>query len=392
VPDRFFASPAGELDLRRVPESRLPLQAWDQADQLLIDLAVRSDDNDLAIGQDEVLLIVGDGFGSLTCALGRFDPVVCIESAAGREALTLNLVANGLDEVEAISMLDLDDVERGSIDVVLMKVPKSVSELRDVLHRLRPTLARGARVIAAGMDKHLPGSVEEELSQMIGPSTRFRATGRARHFAAFFDPDLEGQSPWPVTWKAHGSTLVNHGGGFSPAKLDLGTDFLLNTVSNFAEFATDKTSVRVVDLGSGNGVVGLRLARDFSAAGATVEVTAIDDSALAVDATRRSWDATSTGLGATLRVHHAHRMVEVIEPESVDLVVVNPPFHVDRAISDETAWSMFIDAHHTLVAGGALIGVGNRHLAYHAKLAKIFGGAEPLGSNKRFVVHVARRA
>jgi len=388
-----FAAPGGELLLRRVPDSRLPLRAWDRADELLIQIGEGVHDEAFAIGADDSVAIIGDGFGALTCSLRRFDPVVCIESAAGREALGRNLANNGLQDIEACSVLDLGEVEPGSINVALVKIPKSISGLRDALERLRPALAVGSRVIAAGMDKHLPGGVEEILAECIGPSERFRATGRARHFAAVLDPELDVESAGPVTWKAHGATLVNHGGGFSPTKLDVGTDFLLNSIGDFAPFGEriDVGPSRVVDLGSGNGVIGLRVAHDLVKAGFGVEVTAIDDSALAVDATKLSWRATTVGSDVSLQVHHAYRMAEVVQARSVDLIVVNPPFHVDRTISDETAWSMFVDAHRALVEGGALVVVGNRHLAYHAKLAKIFGGVEAVASNKRFVVHVARR-
>ena len=47
---------------------------------------------------------------------------------------------------------------------------------------------------------------------------------------------------------------------------------------------------------------------------------------------------------------------------------------------------MFVDAHKVLRPGGHLVVVGNRHLAHHAKLKKIFGGVNNLGSNAKFVV------
>ncbi len=392
-----FAAPNGELVLQRIPVStKSPLRAWDRADLLIAQLVDGEHGGFGLVGDEDSLLIVGDGFGALTCALRSHDPVVCMESAAGREALDLNLQANDLDRLAPMSILELTDGEHGQFDVVIMKIPKSISELRDALFRIRPLLARDARVIAAGMDKHIPESVEQVLEEVIGPARRALATGRARHFEATFDSFQKvGDNPWPATWRAHGATLTNHGGGFSPGTIDSGTNFLLRTVGNFAghiDPAPETSPVRIVDLGCGNGIVGLSAAADIAAEFGAVEVLAVDDSALAIDATRRSWEATEVDPKASLKTKHAHRLAEVVDAASVDLVLVNPPFHVDTAIGDETAWSMFVDAHRTLVDGGVLIVVGNRHLAYHAKLAKIFGDVEVLGANNRFVVHAVRRS
>lgn len=395
--DDVFRTPAGEFVVWRVPESQnSPLRAWDRADLLLVELTAGEHGGFGTCATDTSLLIVGDSFGALTCALRGRNPKVCVESAAGREALANNLHANGLEKLEAVSMLALGDAPAAGdrFDVLLLKIPKSLAELRDGLHRIRPLLAPGARVIAAGMDKHIPDAVEQVLERIIGPTTRCLATGRARHFETTYDPKLKvGKNPWPVTWRAYGSTLVNHGGGFSPSTLDSGTNFLLRTVENFARFIESPSNAptRIVDLGCGNGIVGLSAAADVAAEFGATELVAVDDSALAIDATKRSWEATGARPEMTLSTRHAYRLAQVVDAASVDMVVVNPPFHINAVIGDETAWSMFVDAHRVLVDAGVLIVVGNRHLAYHAKLAKIFGDVEVLGSNNRFVVHLARR-
>jgi 23S rRNA (guanine1835-N2)-methyltransferase len=54
-------------------------------------------------------------------------------------------------------------------------------------------------------------------------------------------------------------------------------------------------------------------------------------------------------------------------------VLNNPPFHENHAIGDATAWQMFTESRDWLQPGGELWVVGNRHLAYHAKLKRRFG-------------------
>ena len=75
-----------------------------------------------------------------------------------------------------------------------------------------------------------------------------------------------------------------------------------------------------------------------------------------------------------------------ISNDSVDLVLNNPPFHQQTSVGDTIAWQMFIDARKALKTSGELWVVGNRHLAYRAKLKKIFGNCEQVASNTKFVL------
>lgn len=386
-------APQGSFGLARVPRAgKRPLRAWDAADEyLLTDLAELFEDGQLP--DSPTTLIVGDSFGALSCALAGLSPVVMTESAAGRQAISENLERNGRPSVEFASMTDpiaTDTV----FDLVVFKVPKSTAQLVDLLHRIRPHMATNTVILGAAMAKHIVPSVIDALEAIIGPTTTSLAVKKARLLSVSVEPaGTSMPNPWPKQWKAHGLTLTNHGGGFSPNKLDAGTGLLLDAVRAIDEPITkgfdreSSESFSLVDLGCGNGVIGLRLARLLTAAGIPSHVSAIDDSALAIAAAEQSWQAS--GLpedSVSVSFHHAHRLANVVEPASVDLVVVNPPFHDDRVLGDETAWSMFVDAHKALRPGGRLIVVGNRHLAYHAKLKKIFGGVDNVASNAKFVV------
>ncbi len=72
-------------------------------------------------------------------------------------------------------------------------------------------------------------------------------------------------------------------------------------------------------------------------------------------------------------------------------MLCNPPFHQQNAVTDHIAWQMFNDAKKVLRPGGELRIVGNRHLDYHEKLKRLFGGSKLLGSNKKFVVLSAKK-
>lgn len=364
---------AGTLELRTEPHRpNRPLRAWDAADEYVI----------AETPPALAMAVVGDRHGALTCAFAEVDPVPIIESHASRSALHINRAHNGLSGAEPISVLEASDVVAAeSLELAIVRIPKSTNELTDVLHRLRPLLRPDAIVVGASMVKHLPDSASTVFASIIGPTSLSRARKKARLLTAHVDPALVvGAHEWPRHWKSHGCTLVNHGGGFSPERLDAGTDVFL---THLHEILGDEGGVdRIVDLGCGNGVVGLVAAKGHQGAG----IVAIDDSALAVAATEDSWQATMPEQLARLETHHAHRMIGVVDAASVDAVLINPPFHDDRVVGDDTAWSMFVDAHKVLRPGGVIGVVGNRHLAYHAKLKKIFGNVETVAANKRFVV------
>jgi len=144
-----------------------------------------------------------------------------------------------------------------------------------------------------------------------------------------------------------------------------------------------------VDLGCGTGIVGSVLAR----ADPEVHVTFLDESRLAV----ASAQATATGalgpdeVGRRARFAWSDGLDDLAEgvpiaDHSVDLVALNPPFHRDHSVGDATAWRMFRQARRALRPGGQLLVVGNRHLAHHAKVRRLFGACEVLGSDPRFVV------
>lgn len=382
-------SPFGEFALARVPErKKQPLRAWDAADEYVLNHFAAE-----PIAEGSSVVLVGDAFGALASALREHNPVIVNESAAGAEAIAANLGRNSLPYLEAYSILDLETLT-DPIAVVVVKIPKSGSELIDILHRLRPHVHADTRIIGAAMAKHIHTSTLESFESIIGPTKTSLAEKKARLIFSTFDYALTpGSNPWPAVWSTHGVTTTNHGGGFSPSGLDIGTRFLLDSIPTFAHLVPETGEpVRVVDLGCGNGIIGLRAALHLTAAKANFLIDAVDDSALALAAAEDSWEATLPGVAEErVAFRHHHRLIEVVEKRSVDLVVVNPPFHEDRVVGDHTAWDMFTDAHKVLRPGGSLVVVGNRHLAYHAKLKKVFGMVDTMASNKKFVLLQARR-
>ena len=369
--DRILDVPQGSFELHRYPErARSTLRAWDAADAY----ALRWLAEDYSGAGSAA--IINDGFGALAAGLAPTDPTVITDTTSSRIGVEQNLARNGLQSARVFHEVSQLPEE---LDLVVLKVQKSLGGLEDQLYDLRPKLAAETVILGAGMVRQIHTSTLTLFEQIIGPTTTSLAQQKARLIHAQFDPDLEpAENPWPLTWRHDGLTVVNRGGVFSASSVDIGTRFLL-------EHLPEDLRGSVVDLGCGNGILGTAVARPTD----NVQVTFLDTSARALDSARRTWAANHGDRPA--RFEQADRMVNAVERQSVDLVLNNPPFHDERAVGDATAWDMFVDSHAVLRPGGELRVVANRQLGHHARLRKIFGNCETVATNRKFVVLCAHR-
>lgn len=380
-------TPWGSLTLARHPApADDPLRAFDAADAMVL-AHLDTEGVDLA-GQ---VVVLGDAWGALGTALAARSagsaaagprPIVVTDSHRSGRALTENLVRNDLDPalVEVRSPLDpLPD----RIDVGLVRLPKAIDRLEQLLRQARPGLHAGTTVVGAAMARHVHTSGLDLFTALVGPTRTTRSVRKARLVLAEVDPDLDpGPSPWPRTTVLgpSGEAVVEHSGVFSAGRLDPGTRLLLDTLPE------PGLHHEVVDLGCGSGIVGLVVARRDPGA----RVSFVDDSTLAVASAQATFRA-GMGEDREARFVVGDGLLDPAEgdppaPGSVDLVLVNPPFHRDHSVGDATAWQMFSEAERVLRPGGELRVVGNRHLAYHAKLNRLFGNSTVVASDPRFVV------
>ena len=207
--------------------------------------------------------------------------------------------------------------------------------------------------------------------------------GRKKARLAFtrFDPNLEVKDRAPRSGyevKDFDLDLLGGGNVFSGRRLDLGTRVLLDHLP-----ATEEP-VRIADLGCGNGVLALALARSCPNA----SILGIDESYQAVDCARRNAVRAclaSEDNDGRVSFEVADGLVDV-PPASLDLIVCNPPFHQGQSRGDQIAWELFRQSRMALAPGGKLYVVGNRHLGYHLKLRRLFLRCESLAAHPKFVV------
>lgn len=369
-------SPQGTFQLARYPvRKKETLRAWDAADEYLLNhFAEQAPDS------NSQLLIINDQFGALSTALSAYQPTMQSDSWLSHQGTLHNLKQNALPE-EAVQRLSSLETPSQSPDIVLIKVPKSLSMLEEQLYRLRPLLNENTQIIAAGMAKHIHTSTLKLFEKLIGQTHTSLAVKKAR--LIFSRPDMTltpPDSPYPISLRLENCgfnhphfELNNHGGVFSREKLDIGTRFFLQ---NLPETLNGS---RIIDLGCGNGVVGLMAAERFPDA----ELTFVDESFMAVDSARINFQQAFPDREATFT---ATDCLAGIEKNSTDLILNNPPFHQNNVVGDFIAQQMFRESKQVLNQGGELWVIGNRHLGYHVALKRLFGNCVTVTSNKKFVI------
>jgi len=368
--------PQGEFELERNPPDPR-LQAWDAADEFLLKHL-----HDLQpLARQDRVLILNDAFGALAVALAEHEVFSWNDSCLAQQALRHNLGLNGYQcsQVRTNSGVDLPTVD---VDCVLIKVPKTLALLEHQLYALRPRLHHGSRVFGAGMARNIHSTTLRLFESILGPTATTRAVRKSRLILVERDQALnEGQSPYPDAYDLEVDRpyrILNHASLFSRDRLDPGSRLLLENMP------VDPRYRNIVDLGCGNGVIGI-IAAAFNPA---AELLFRDESYMAVASAEANFRA-AFGNSPRARFEVADCLAEV-PGRSQDLVLINPPFHQQHSVGDAIAWRMLKDARRVLRSGGELRLVGNRHLAYHAKLKKLFGNCETIASSKKFVVLAAR--
>jgi 16S rRNA (guanine1207-N2)-methyltransferase len=259
---------------------------------------------------------------------------------------------------------------------VLVRVTKTLGLLEDELIRLRPHLKPETRIVGCGMVKQIHNSTLELFERIIGSTKTSLARKKARLIFTAPDESLRcPPSPYPVVYTLEGTeySVVNHANVFSRDSLDIGTRLLLKHIPSNSDYKD------IIDLGCGNGVIGLIAAEQNLQA----MVHFVDESAMAVASARETFH----GSGLKNAVHFVQGDgLTGFKAGSADLILCNPPFHQGSVVGDEIAWRMFNQARKVLRNGGELRVIGNRHLNYHVKLKRLFGNVQQVAADRKFVV------
>lgn len=374
-----FCTAFGEFELSRCSRSNTPkeqnLQPWDAADALLLEHLAEHPP-----GADQRLLIVNDQYGALATALSHLRLDFCTDSHLSQQAAQHNLQTNQKSDAQVTWHTSLDEVS-GTVDYVLLKLPKSLALLEDQLYRYRALCTSDTVVIAAGMVKYLGPGVFKLFEKILGTTHTSLAKKKARLIFCAPQPQSWTQSsPYPSSYVLENTayTLENHANVFSRESLDVGTRFFIEQLPLLEH------PVSIADLGCGNGVVGLLVGSKLPGDNSQhVALDFYDESFMALASAQRNMARNLPGSNSRFIADDG---MSSAEPGSYDYIFCNPPFHQHNVVGDFVALQMFKDAKSALKQGGAFWLVGNRHLGYGEQIKRLFGNAVVIATNQKFVV------
>lgn len=374
--DTLFHSPCGAIHLeRRPPTPHQPLQAWDAADEYLLELAAR-----IATAPQKTL-VINDAFGALAVALRDRQPHSWGDSRTAFLALADNLALNGASK-DQVAIQPATAAPNGHYDLVLWRIPKSIALFEQQAARLRASIGKDTLVLAGGMIKHLPQQTVDILRRLGGVDI-LHAQKKARLFRVMPDttlPEPAAPDEKPLRIPEYQLELDGDANVFARDKFDIGARFFLEQLAQLP------SAGRIADLGCGNGVLGIVAQRLQPRA----SLCFFDESYQAIAAAESNYRRN---------VQHPIKTPRFIvddclshyQDEPFDLILCNPPFHQSHVVGDQIAWRMFAHSARHLRANGELWIVGNRHLHYPAKLKRLFGHVRQIAANPKFVVLAARK-
>jgi 23S rRNA (guanine1835-N2)-methyltransferase len=364
APGSVLVCSYGEFNLQRYPSRRQEaLLPWCAADSLLLEACAAEGE----AGANT--LVVNDEHGALATAL--LPAASWTDSALAAIALARNLERNQRPAVPVIWSVDPPP----GCPLTLIRVPKHLPYFEYQLALLAQAVPAGARILAAGMDKHLSPRTAELLETVIGPTTRHRGQRKARLFSATRDPARQRAVPAPMTYYCEelGATLQALANVFSADHADIGSRFLLSQLHRLAP------AQRTIDLACGNGIIGLA-ALD---AGLTRELLYCDESAMALHSARLNTGQLYPQHLARCEYHHGDGLLGYHGPEA-ELVLCNPPFHQQHVVDDHIGRRLLRQVKGALGPGGRLCLVANRHLNYGPTLRRQFRRTGVMASNRKF--------
>lgn len=417
-----FESSLGSYQVQRLPlRTKQPLQAWDAADELLLNtLAQEHPENltDLTNNTDKQtsgLLLINDQFGALATALYQHTPHCWSDSSISHEASEFNLQENFADQQndedgDTLNYKAIKSTEalQGSYSIVLIKIPKTLALLEQQLSTLSLHISADTLIIAAGMTKHIHNSTLALFEKYIGTTKTSRATKKARLIFPQYDKSknvLDKQNPLIESryfCDQLNAELTSYANGFSRERLDIGARAMLQAL----ERNVVPSANNIADLCTGNGVLGLYALKKLIAQKAftsesesnntegshskndNLTMSFIDESYMAIAAAQSNFDSlTQTEIDSNIQGYFiAQDGIRAKKQNRYDWIICNPPFHIGTSTDTSVAKRMFQQSFQALQVNGQLWVVANRHLDYADTIQDLFKNHQILLSNSKFIV------
>jgi len=262
-------------------------------------------------------------------------------------------------------------------NVVLVRLPKSLDSLDRIARHIASFADPNVVVFSGARLKYMTRGMNDVLAESFDRLDVSLARQKSRVLVSRSPREVSLAGP-RRTWQAELGLWVGAVGGvFAASSLDIGTRAMLDAWTKLPPYQV------AADLGCGSGILAAELKRRSPSA----RVIATDISADAVASARETMAANE------LDVEVLQGAALASQPDgSLDLVVLNPPFHDGGAVTTDIALALFEDAARALRPGGQLWTVWNSHLAYRPVLTRLVGPTEQVARGPKFTVTASTKA
>ena len=336
------------------------LRPWSAADEYLLQATNSLENTPNHLG------IYNDRFGFLGSHLHSINTTIILTNKSQKKAIESNFTANNIPLPNFSYPLSSLDNE---IDFALVKIPKSVERFQLFLEHITHNSINKITVVCAFMTRHFSPRLLEVAQEYFEVVEQSKAIKKARLLTLT-------NKKKPIKKEIITSIVYNNQvykqylGGFSASHIDYATQFFLDHLQ------IKKTDKRILDLGSGNGVIGNEIYKQFPNA----EIHLLDDSYLAVSSAELNIQGENIH-------HHINNELSIFDNDTFDLIVTNPPFHFEYEINIQISLELFKECFRCLKEGGNLQIVANKHLNYKVHLDPLFSSVQILAENHKFIVY-----
>jgi len=307
---------------------------------------------------------------------GSWPGLVCHQTfapdAAALERLRLRMLTDDLDTATQ------------KFPLVLILPPRQRDEARALLARALRLTERGGRIVACMSNDEGARSGEADLERIVGPLTTltknkcrvfWSAPLDQPHDDALVEEWLRLDAVRPIA----DGRFVSRPGVFAWDRIDVASQLL-------AEHLPSDLAGRAADLGAGFGYLSVELLQRCA------RIAALD----LYEAERRALDLARRNLAALesrAAIRYCWHDVTAGLTDRYDVIVCNPPFHTHaRADRPDIGRRFIATAAQSLLPGGRLWLVANRHLPYEQALGAGFERVRIVTQQHGFKIVEAMRA
>lgn len=275
-------------------------------------------------------------------------------------------------------------------DAAIIILPKGRKVARRWLLQAHQWLASSGILYLAGANDEGIQSVAKDASELFGETNVLGYKKGSRIYRCIKSKSVDHAPEWTRepgiavdTWNEFNVQIRGREyvirtlpGVFSFDHLDEGTRMMLECMQIPA-------GGRILDLGSGCGVIGI-VAADLGAG----HVDLADDHLLSVRSTLENLRVNNISNSCV----YASDLYKNLPTVMYDTILSNPPFHAGKNVNYEMTNQLIEQSYQRLVHGGSLIIVANRFIRYERLMNQIFNNVSILQESGKFHLLSSRKA